>query len=173
MMVYLDGLGAGAAFHSVEEWERVAGRKFPNGLGTGEDGTPGAAPTRPSATEQGDAYQAWRARARTRFREVLAEHELDGLFFPQAAAPSRDLVEDPARPDYSPNNWPEIPSNIVNELGLPTITVPYGYFEDGLPFVVAFIGDTWTEVELLGYAHDFERATRSRRPPELIEKPGG
>jgi Asp-tRNA(Asn)/Glu-tRNA(Gln) amidotransferase A subunit family amidase len=172
MLLYLQGLGDGAAFHSTEEWERLTERRFPNGLGSGEDGAPPVAPARPSATEAGDAYQAWRLQLRALFRAVLADHDLDGLFFPQAGSPNRDLVEDPARPEYSPNNWPEIPSNIVNDLGVPVVTVPYAYFEDGTPFVVALVGDMWTEAELLGYANLFEGATRARRSPVLFEKPG-
>jgi len=173
MMVYLEGLGDGAAFHSVEEWEALTGRRFAAGLGSDEDGAPRVLPARPSATEAGDAYQAWRLQLRELFREVMARHELDGLFFPQAAEPSRDLVEDPARPEYSPNNWPEVPSNIVNDLGMPVVTVPFGYFQDGSPFVVALIGDMWTEATLLGYAHVFEQATHARRPPAVFEKVGG
>jgi Asp-tRNA(Asn)/Glu-tRNA(Gln) amidotransferase A subunit family amidase len=171
MSLYLQGLGDGAAFHSVEEWEALAGRSFAGGLGTQDDGDPPASPVRPSATEAGDAYQAWRMRLRDAFRTVLADHDLDGLFFPQAYYPNRELVEDPARPQYSPNNWPEVPSNIVNDLGAPVITIPYAYYEDGTPFVVTFLGDLWTEAQLLGYAHVFEGAARARRPPVLSAKP--
>ena len=99
----------------------------------------------------------------------MADHELDALFFPQAGAPNRDLVEDPERPDYSPNNWPELPSNIINDFGFPVVTVPYTYYEDNTPFVLAFIGDMWTESDLLGYAYIFEQAVMSRRAPELID----
>jgi len=167
MWIYLQGLGDAAPFHSVEDWERLTGRRFAFGLGTPEDGALEVPPARPSATEEGDAYQAWRYRLRERFRAVLAENRLDGLFFPQASAPPPPLVEDPARPEYSPNNWPEVPSNIVNDLGVPVVTVPFAYYEDGTPFVVAWIGDMWTEEQLLGYAHAFEQATRARRPPTL------
>jgi len=172
MLVYLRGLGAGAAFHSIAEWEQLSGQRFPSGLASRGDGNSSVPPARPSATEPGDAYQAWRREIRDLFRRVLAEHDLDGLFFPQSAAPSRDLVEDPSRPGYSPNNWPEIPSNIVNELGLPVVTVPASSYDDGLPFVVAFVGDLWTEGLLLGYAGSFERATHARRAPELVPAPG-
>jgi Asp-tRNA(Asn)/Glu-tRNA(Gln) amidotransferase A subunit family amidase len=103
---------------------------------------------------------------------VLERHELDGLFFPQAASPNRNLVEDPARPDYAPNNWPEIPSNVVNDLGVPVVTLPAAYHSDGTPFGVAWIGDAWTEAELLGYAYAFERVTAVRRPPSLSAPPG-
>ena len=173
MLVYLEGLGDGAAFNSIEEWEALSGREYRRGReGSGGDRSR-APPARPSATEAGDAYQAWRHRIRTLFRSVLEEHELDGLFFPQAGSPNRDLVEDPERPDHAPNNWPEIPSNIVNALGVPVVTVPFSYFDDGTPFVVALIGDLWTEAELLAYAYSFERETRARRAPVLHEKPVG
>jgi Asp-tRNA(Asn)/Glu-tRNA(Gln) amidotransferase A subunit family amidase len=102
---------------------------------------------------------------------VLADHQLDGLFFPQMGAPVRNLIEDPARPDYHPNNHPELPSNIINDLGLPLVTVPYAYYDDGTPFVLAFIGDLWTESQLIGYAYDFEQATRARVAPELVLPP--
>ncbi len=172
MLVYLRGLGAGAGFHSVEEWERLSGWRFPGSLGEPEEGATGVVPARPDATEAGDQYQAWRLRLRARFRQVLEAHELDGLFFPQAGSPGPDLVEEPTRPEYSPNNWPEIPSNVVNDLGAPVVTVPLGYYAEGLPFVVAFVGDLWTEAQLLGYAHVLEQATAARRPPLLFEKPG-
>ena len=167
MLVYLQGLGPGAAFGTVEEWEAQTGRSFPRG-GRDDDAPP--APARPSATEEGDAYQAWRMRIRSLFRGVLADHDLDGLFFPQSGAPDRDLVEDPERPDYDPNNWAEIPSNIVNDLGVPVVTVPYGYYESGSPFVLAFVGDTWTEADLLAYAYAIEQATGARTPPRLSER---
>jgi Asp-tRNA(Asn)/Glu-tRNA(Gln) amidotransferase A subunit family amidase len=80
-------------------------------------------------------------------------------------------VEDPERPEYSPNNHPELPSNIVNALGVPVVTVPFAYYDDATPFVLAFIGDTWTEGELLAFAYDFEEATKARIPPELVPQP--
>lgn len=173
VMVYLGGLGDGAAFHSIEEWERLANRRFPGALGEPEDGAVRVVPARPSATEEGDAYQAWRLHLRALFRTVLEEHELDGLFFPQAASSGRPLVEDPARPEYSPNNWPEIPSNMANHLGVPVVTLPWGQYGDGAPFVLAFVGDLWTEADLLGYAHALERLAPPRSAPAMIVKPGG
>ncbi len=163
MLVYLRGLGDLAQFHSVAEWEALTGEEFP--------GRVDRAPTRPSATEEGDAFQAWRQEMRELYRAVFEIFDLDGLFFPQAGAPIRDLVEDLTRPEYSPNNHPELPSNIVNALGLPVVTVPFAYYDDGTPFVLAFIGDTWTEAELLAYAYDFEDATRARIPPGLVPRP--
>ena len=165
LLVYLRGLGPEAAFRSIEEWEALSGREFRGGRG---DRTPAA----PTATEEGDAFQAWRMKMRALFRSVLADNGLDGLFLPQAGEPIRPLVEDPERPGYRPNNHAELPSNIINDIGLPTVTVPFAYYGDGTPFVVAFVGDLWTDAELLAYAHDLEQATLARVPPRLTEGPG-
>jgi amidase len=170
MLLYLRGLGPDAPFDSIEEWEALSGREFTRGRRGNGEAPP---PARPSATEEGDAYQAWRYRTRNIFRGVLEDNQLDGLFFPQAGEPNRPLVEDPARPDYAPNNWAELPSNIINDLGVPTVTLPFDYYDDGTPFVLAFIGDMWSEAELLSYAYALEQATRGRMPPELVEKPSG
>ena len=169
MLVYLQGLGDGAAFHSVQEWERLSGRPFRRDQRQDqpEQRVDPRGPARPSATEEGDAYQSWRQRLRELFRTVLDEHELDGLLFPQAGAPAPDVIEDPARPAFEPNNWPEIPSNIVNDLGVPVVTLPYAHYPDGMPFVLALIGDMWSEADLLAYAYELESATRARRPPVL------
>jgi len=172
MFLYLQGLGSGAPFNSIEEWEALSGREFTRGRRGRGDGPP-PVPARPSATEEGDAYQAWRFQIRNLFRSVLEENQLDGLFFPQSGTPNRNLVEDPERPDFAPNNWAEIPSNIVNDLGVPTVTLPFGYFDDNTPFVLAFIGDMWTEAELLSYAFALEQATLARVAPLLVEKPSG
>ncbi len=178
MFVYMRGLGPGAPFDSIEEWEMLAGRPYTRGRGGGGRGgggdepRPPPVPARPSATEEGDAYQAWRHEIRALFRSVLEEHALDGLFFPQSGTPNRDLVEDPERPDFSPNNWAEIPSNIINDIGLPVVTVPFSYYDDGTPFVVALVGDAWTEAELLSYAYAFEQATHARIAPRLTEGAG-
>ena len=81
--------------------------------------------------------------------------------------------EDPERPDYNPNNWAEIPSNIINDIGVPTVTVPSSFFDDGTPFVLALIGDMWSESDLLSWAYAIEQATRGRKAPILKTVPGG
>jgi len=169
MLVYMLGLGPNAPFNSIAEWEALSGREYTRGRRGDQPAPP---PARPSATEEGDAYQAWRHEIRTLFRSVLEEHELDGLFFPQSGVPNRPVVEDAERPEYNPNNWAEIPSNIINDIGVPTVTVPYSYFEDGTPFVLALIGDMWSEADLLAWAFALEQATRARIAPSLETGPG-
>jgi amidase len=164
MFVYLQGLGPTSPFHTVQEWETLAGRRMTGGGGT-------APPVSPFVTESGEAFGGWRRDMRVLLRKIMTEKRLDGLFFPQAGAPITKLVTDPARPDFTPNDHPEIPSNVIDDIGLPTITVPYTYYADGTPFVLAFIGDMWTDDKLLSFAYDFEQATRGRKAPTLVPKP--
>jgi len=163
LLLYLRSLGPDAPVKTLRKWGELTGRDY--GEWTG-----GRNPARPSATEAGDGFQSWRKEIRELFRKVMDEHELDGLFFPQAGAPIGPLVEDPERPEYNPNNHPELPSNIVNHLGIPVVTVPFAYYGDGTPFVAAFIGDMWTEAELLAWAYDLEQASRARVPPVLEDE---
>jgi Asp-tRNA(Asn)/Glu-tRNA(Gln) amidotransferase A subunit family amidase len=151
----MQGLGATSPFHSVDEWEKLTGKRMPGGGGRGN-------PVPATATEQGDAYGAWRKDMRALFRKVLADNKLDGLFFPQAGAPISHR-----NGDATPNDHPELPSNIINDIGLPTITFPYAYYEDGTPCNMAFIGDLWTDDKLMSWAYDLEQVTHGRVPPRL------
>jgi Asp-tRNA(Asn)/Glu-tRNA(Gln) amidotransferase A subunit family amidase len=51
--------------------------------------------------------------------------------------------------------------------GLPAITVPAGFAEDGMPVGVEFLGRPFSEPDLLKLAYSFEQATHHRRLPSL------
>ena len=55
----------------------------------------------------------------------------------------------------------------LNIAGLPAVTVPAGYYASGAPFGLLFVGPLWSEAVLLALAHDYENATRHRKPPRL------
>jgi amidase len=159
MFIYLQGLGPTSPFRTAQEYEALAGRPISGGGGRGS-------PVAVTATESGDAFGAWRRDMRVIFRKVMTDNKLDGLFFPQAGAPITTRVG-----TATPNNHPELPSNIINDIGLPTVTLPYAYYADGLPFTLAFIGDLWTDDKLLSWAYDLEQATKARVAPKLVAKP--
>jgi Asp-tRNA(Asn)/Glu-tRNA(Gln) amidotransferase A subunit family amidase len=50
--------------------------------------------------------------------------------------------------------------------GLPAITVPAGFLENGLPVGLELLGRAWSEPRLIALAHALERQTRNRRPPD-------
>jgi Asp-tRNA(Asn)/Glu-tRNA(Gln) amidotransferase A subunit family amidase len=51
--------------------------------------------------------------------------------------------------------------------GLPAITVPAGFADDGMPVGVELLGRPFAEPDLLKLAYAFEQATHHRRPPTL------
>ncbi|MBE9077264.1 amidase [Romeria aff. gracilis LEGE 07310] len=56
----------------------------------------------------------------------------------------------------------------ANILGVPGITVPMGYSEEGIPMSLEFMGNYFGESEIIGYAYDYEQATMFRRSPDLV-----
>ena len=57
----------------------------------------------------------------------------------------------------------------VNKIGVPAITVPGGFYPNGLPFGLEISARPWRDGDLLGWAYSFEQASRLRRPPTLVE----
>ncbi len=101
------------------------------------------------------------------FNSVLDAHDLDGLFFPQAIRPVPDLPE-------GTSGGTSIGATTVSEiniLGVPGVTISGGYYDDGSPFSLIFVGKLWSEAALLSYAYDYEQATMYRITPELQPVP--
>jgi amidase len=60
-------------------------------------------------------------------------------------------------------------AGIGAKAGYPSVSVPAGYqAASRRPFNIAFLGQAWSEPVLLGYAYDYEQASRLRRPPSAI-----
>lgn len=156
---YLDNAEAGPEFVTASTFNEASDIDLP-GFFTGP-------PVEPTATESGDNYQAFRQELREIFSDVFEDFDLDGLFFPQAGAPTPAAIDG----SNGPNNFAELPSNIVNDLGVPVVTLPYEYYDDDTPFTLAFIGELFSEAELLSYAFDLEQATLARVAPGLIPEP--
>jgi amidase len=88
-----------------------------------------------------------------------AEHQLDAIF---------SLTANPAwLTDYVLGDHSVFGTSRPGAVsGWPTVSVPFGYV-CGLPVGASFLGPRWSEPRLLGLAHAFEQATKSRRAPEL------
>jgi aspartyl-tRNA(Asn)/glutamyl-tRNA(Gln) amidotransferase subunit A len=63
-------------------------------------------------------------------------------------------------------------SRLINLVGLPAISVPCGFGDDGLPIGLQIVGRPMDEATILAIAHAYERATpwHERRPPEPPEE---
>ena len=97
------------------------------------------------------------------FNKVMADHQLDGLVFPQSEGPLPGIFE---KAEYLATTVSEI-----NIAGLPGVTVPAGEYGNGAPFALIFVGRMWSEAELLAFAYDYEQATKHRIVPVLVETP--
>ena len=164
---YLDRMFEGAEPKAIEHLESLSGVDL---FGDGgplnifvqfspNRGVTNASLENPDAEPNLSQFLAIRARYQQIFGEVMAANELDALVFPHASRAPPQLL---GNQEFTPIAVPEI-----NMLGTPGITVPAGYYENGSPFSLMFLGEQFDEAELLGYAFDFEQATQVRIPPEL------
>jgi Asp-tRNA(Asn)/Glu-tRNA(Gln) amidotransferase A subunit family amidase len=105
------------------------------------------------------AFMQGRAQMLAAFEKVMKDYNLDGLFFPQEFKEPGALIGG----SYSNTTVSE-----VNLMGTPLVDLPGGYYADGAPFSVAFLGDQWSEQSLLDYAYAFEQGTEFRVAPTLV-----
>jgi len=74
------------------------------------------------------------------------------------APPARiDRASEEYRGDHS--------QRVAPATGLPALTVPMGWIDDGLPTGLQWLGRPWSDAELLRLAWAWEQATHHRRPP--------
>lgn len=95
---------------------------------------------------------------RDRVLEAFAADDLDAIAYPTVAVPPAPIGED-------------VPVSAVNTTlaaaaGLPALTVPAGFTDEGLPVGVEFAGRPFGEAALLAIGHTYEQGTGHRRPPE-------
>lgn len=100
------------------------------------------------------------------YEDFMAEEGIDAFVFPTLnyLAPPQG---DGASEVYA--EFGSLPARFeANILGLPAITVPMGYSEEGIPMSLEFMGNYFGESEIIGYAYDYEQATMLRRAPTLV-----
>ncbi len=81
------------------------------------------------------------ARARRAVERAMDRHRLDAILAPRLVA-----------------------AVTATSGGLPHVTVPAGY-AGRTPYGIVLVGRAWSEPRLIGYAYDFEQATRAWRSP--------
>lgn len=97
---------------------------------------------------------------------ALDRFHLDGLIYPSAQMPPPDET---MPQDGEVSSGPHSETGWVNGLGVPAVTVPAGFYPNGLPFGLEISARPWRDGDLLGWAYSFEQATKLRRPPVLVE----
>ena len=89
---------------------------------------------------------------------AMAEQNLDALAYPTIRRKAALLYE------------PQDGSNcqLSAKSGLPAISMPAGFTEDGLPVGLELLGQPWSEPTLLAMAYAFEQVAGHRVPPPIF-----
>jgi amidase len=107
-----------------------------------------------------DDYRAARARQsqlRDRLLRLFDDHQVLALVYPTVRRTAAKIGE------------PQTGGNCAASAatGLPAITIPAGFADDGMPVGVELLGRPFAEADLLKLAYAFEQATHHRRAPAL------
>lgn len=107
-------------------------------------------------------------------REVLARYNaeldrlhLDGFVYPASQMPP---VDETMPQDGRLSEGPHSDTGWVNMLGVPAISFPGGFYDNGLPFGLEISTRKWHDGDMIGWAFDYEQHTNHRRPPVLVER---
>lgn len=95
---------------------------------------------------------------------VFVDNKIDAMFAPTNSRPAA-LIAEPPKPIGAAGGG-DSPGSLTNESWLPEIVIPAGMTDDGLPVTVSFIGTAFSESALIGYAYDFEQATKAIKLPK-------
>jgi amidase len=101
---------------------------------------------------------------------IFAKYKLDAIVYPTSSRPAplikpqTTALGSVGEPGGSGGG--ESPLIFADESGLPDLIVPAGMTNNGLPVTISFLGQAFSEPQLLGYGYDFEQATHARVLPE-------
>ncbi|MEO6912168.1 MAG: amidase family protein, partial [Edaphobacter sp.] len=151
-------------YHSVAEYEQATGETIPAHVLGGEGSN--AVPQRDLMTDPSreSTFFGPQKAALAEYNATMTRLKLDGFVYPSLQIPTYDemLPGASSAGPYSETGW-------VNRLGVPAVSVPGGFYADGLPFGLEISGPRWTDGQLLGFAYAYEQATHNRRLPKLQE----
>lgn len=109
-----------------------------------------------------DVYHDPRSIAlRDALMQMMEKEKLDAIIYPTWSNAPRKLgdLQSPAGDN----------SQILSpQTGFPAITVPMGFTYGSLPAGITFLGQLFSEPELIKYTYAYEQATKHRRPPETF-----
>src|SRR5262249_24689116 len=137
-------------YHSSLEYARAVGAPMTN-LSRG--GAAGAAPAKPLASDpDADAnFFEPQRRAVAAYDQVLDQFKLDGVVYPAIQMPPNDEIADLSAGSRS--SGPHSNTGWVNVIGVPAVSVPAGFYDNGLPFSLEFSTKRWKDGDLLGWVY--------------------
>ena len=158
-----------AQYHSVAEYEAATGEQFPafmvGGIRPAKDSETPAPQQRIETDPEREAnFFGPQSAALDEYEDTLRLWHLDGFVYPALQIPTYDETLPGASKagPYSETGW-------VNRIGVPAISVPGGFYANGLPFGLEISGRRWKDGDLIGYGYAYEQATHNRRLPKLVE----
>lgn len=103
---------------------------------------------------------------------VFERYGIDALVFPYVPTFAQPInnpaykVDDPTfvKSDAA------VPATMggYSSVGFPSIVVPMGYGQQGLPMTITFFGKPYEESKVIGFAYAYEQATKHRKPSPLV-----
>src|SRR6202046_1997145 len=164
-----------AEYHSAAEYQKAVGSPLPAVI-IGGPAAAGDAPTPAAALVEALIETDPQAEvnvviprrpALDAYTETLDRMHLDGFVYPATQMPPPDET---MSQDGTISGGPHSDTGWVNDIGVPAVVVPGGFYDDGLPFGLEISARPWRDGDLIGWAFAYEQATKHRRPPILIEK---
>jgi len=154
---YLEEIGDATPYDSLAEVVETGAIAEPIASRIEESGVLDVDP----GTVDGDPDYLRRLRRREEVREAtlatMAEHDLDALLYPPSRVPP---VEIPAHQPFE-----ELNCELSAHTGLPSIVMPAGTTDEGLPVGVELLGRAFAEPRLFELASGVERCVDARSPP--------
>jgi amidase len=166
---------------TVEEWVKIYDNDLMKSPFPPEPGGASSAPTVLKASLQHSADEPEYQDLITNVLPPLVKQKLalfnearvDAIIMPYQpafAGPLRTSTEQHTDPKYVAAPGRSSPNNIAGygSIGFPMVVVPMGFGTQGLPMGLAIWGRPYDDGRILGYAYDYEQATKLRRPSPLV-----
>jgi Asp-tRNA(Asn)/Glu-tRNA(Gln) amidotransferase A subunit family amidase len=161
-----------AEYHSANQYEQLIGKPLPPVIIGGNRTGMAAAANIQQATLEIDPQAEANLRGPRRQVLQMYEKELDRLHLDGFVYPANQMppIDETMPQDGRLSEGPHSDTNWINMLGLPAISIPAGFYPDGLPFGIEFSARKWHDGDLIGWAYDYELQTHHRKPPVLVER---
>jgi len=117
----------------------------------------------PSAT---DHYEYLKARDELMFTtmNLMAQHALDAIVH-KAVEHEPTLISEGIAPPFTTQKGSPVINTFLTYV--PTIVIPAGFTESGLPGGITFLGRPYSDAQMLSFAYAYEQATHHRKAPEF------
>ena len=142
-----------AQYHSAAEYQRVTGEQLPSvvigGDKTGMMDVPGVQQAQIEADSNAEAtFFGPKRRLLAMYESEMDRLHLDGYLYPAIQMPP---VDETMPQDHRVSEGPHSDTGWINMLGAPAISIPAGFYPDGLPFGIEISARYWHDGDLIGW----------------------